>query len=340
MPPRLPENERETMWLEEFHERYLEAAKWRTGHRLDPSKSEELFAQARELSQINASALEALEQSDAWPHTKWWPELSASFGKPLSIPPNLDKEEPRRNIVEKLNDRLKHIEYVSVILRFFCPKEFGILSFPVSDLINLAQAKNPVDYYMEYLTNLRDFRNHYNSNRLRRVADIDMALWTATHLPVEKEFGSLKEEMYRDEYFQEVRFRNLLKGLRTYWKRTDPQYMVFARAFLQHDCRISSLIVARVYENLIVSIGHALKVKPIQKERQTIPGAFVDVLGEDVRLRQSGIRKGQLADLWNWRNRAVHDEGPLEPSEAKNFLSGTEQLLRIWEGLTEKKSDQ
>ena len=169
------------------------------------------------------------------------------------------------------------VEGVSLILRFLYPKEFGILSFPVIHLINLTPSRKPVRYYLDYLDILRGFRDHrkYKSNNLQRVADIDMAFWSAAHFSedanLEPELVPYIKEMYQDVYFQEVRFRNLLQGLTRYGKLTESQYLVFARVLLDHDYQIAAAVAAKPFDTFIHKLAKRCSVDEFDDEGKSNP---------------------------------------------------------------------
>lgn len=93
-------------------------------------------------------------------------------------------------IVAKLYEHLHHIEVVSIILRFVNPEEFGIISPPVLSFLQLAPHEDGVSDYRHYTEVLRRMRDHHG---LARVADVDMALWSAAQLYLEPEFAALTE---------------------------------------------------------------------------------------------------------------------------------------------------
>lgn len=322
------------MWLAEFHHCYPGATERFLGKRLDPAKLEHELSEARRRGQITANDLRAIEQSDAWQYPQHWPNLSGLVTEKIALPPNLSEKEARRQAIESLFERSKNIEAVSVALRFYSPDEFGILSFPVTNLIKLPQAEDHIDYYLNYLENLRDLRDHYgkHSDNLQRAADIDMALWSAAHLSIE--YPGLTEEMDKDTHFQILRLRNVLWGLGGFWRQSELQYgkrhlLLFAEALLEHNHRVAALTVSNLYESLILEIGNKLRIHPTPKRDQTDAGAIVDGLDREA-WQELGVGQGKLKEWWVFRNRAVHpkhQKGPLNPAEARALVHGTGQLL-------------
>ena len=324
------------MWLEEFHRRHSEAAKRYEERHLDLAEVEHKLQQARDESKIKKSTLELLEEeTDYWTYGKWWQELSPCLDEDEHIQirrRDVASQKARKDIVEELHNRFKSIEGVSLVLRFLYPEEFGILSLPVIHFISLAPSRKPVDYYIDYLDILRGFRDHYKSNKLQRIADIDMAFWSAAHFSqdpnLEPELVPYRKEMYQDVYFQEVRFRNLLKGLTRYGELAESQYLVFARVLLDHDYQIAAAVAAKPFDTFIHKLAKQWDVDQFDDQDEPRPTRS---LIEDLREHEESIqvRCDRLHELWNWRIKAVHDvSSPLRKEEARQFVEGVEKLLR------------
>jgi hypothetical protein len=328
------------MWLEEFHKNYQTAARKYYDCHLDPASVETELEWARGESLNIASVLRTLGESEHWNYEKWWPAPDSDFGDPLRLPRDLTQEGAQRETVKLLHGRLKNIECVSVILRFLYPDHFGIISFPVTSLLTLPQAQDAVEYYLEYIRNLRELKKLYQSRRLRTVADMDMALWSAAHFVQDSELGpefeSIKkatEEMRQDDVFLDFCFGNLLKGLSSRWKQENSIYLAFGRAFLAQDYRIASVITSKVYESLLAEIGKTYpELRPKRKEGQTDTGALVDAFEDSGIPRKLGIKRGQLDACWKWRIKSVHDSPqPISEPEAQRFTSSISELLGAWQ---------
>jgi len=329
------------MWLEVFHQNYSRAARRYYRLTLEPSELERELSWMRKGTVKIASVIGALEQSRHWSYTKWWPPVSEDvLGDPISIPEDLSAEESRKRTIRLLHDRLKNIECVSTILRFLRPEQFGIISFPVTNLINLPQAKNATDYYLTYLRSLRRLRKHCGGNSLPRVADIDMALWSAAHFSQDADLGpgfedvkKATEEMRHDKKFQELRFQNLLSGLQlkqeSLYQQKSTQ-LVFVRALLEHDYQLASVITAKVYESLIDEIGRYYKL-PAAEGGDRTTGKLIEHLERKGIPKEIGIAKGKLFEWWGFRKQAVHEQPePLSSSKAQKFAAGVGELLIAW----------
>lgn len=334
------------MWLDVFYDNYSLAAEKCYGCRLEPLTVETELSWMRGATLNIADVIDALAERDDWNYRKWWPQLSADdLGDRIRIPDNLNQDGARKQAVESLHERLKNIECVSVILRFLYPEHFGIISFPVTSLINLPQAKTAIGYYLQYLKNLRELRRDCGSHQLRKISDIDMALWSAAHLSKDADLASelptvkkATKEMWQDETFQGLRLRNLLQELRMDGERS--VYLAFARALLEHDFRVASVIVAMVYESLIHEIGNASGFPPAES-RQRTTGDLVTELDDKVVLRQYGIRRGQLKTWWRLRNQAVHEKPePLSRVDAQTFAMGVGELLVTWTKMDRREAEK
>ena len=131
---------------------------------------------------------------------------------------------PRREkaIVERLLRIFRHIEPVSVVLRFVAPRHYGILSPPVEKLLEMGPAHRPREKYRKYVRALRTVRDERG---FATAAEVDMALWVmreiidAEHSRSEwlertvPEYRRLIDAFWADATLREVRVRNLTEAL-------------------------------------------------------------------------------------------------------------------------------
>jgi hypothetical protein len=281
---------------------------------------------------VGPDELRILEEKTQWAYGQWFPPLSSTMKSPISLPEELEDEKAKKEAIRLLYESLKHIEVVSVILRFMCPDVFGIFSPPVASFLRLSPLPSPIDTYLMYLNVLKNFVEHYKV--LKRVADIDMALWSAAHLVHDPAYAPLKEEMYGDEFFHETRLRNLLKGLEGFWRRTGMQRLIFARVVLERDHVLASVIFARVYESVLREMMeyHGLLKGVIQK----IDLALVQQIERRSEIASLGLQQGQLEALWKLRNKAVHGELDFTLKKAELLGQGVEEVWRAWRKRTSR----
>lgn len=318
------------MWLQEFRKLFPEATERYTRQRQNLEAVEHALATARSHMRVGPSELRIIETTAAWSYPDWWPRLSETLDTVVELPKDLRSHETKRRAVEPLQDCLKHIEVVSVVLRFLRPSEFGILSPPVVSLLNLAPADNHVDYYMRYLDVLEDLARHY---RIERVADVDMALWSAAHLSIDPAWASLKEEMEQDKYFQEVRLRNLVEGLGRSGRDSDQQRLLFARVLVRNDHMTAALIAARSYESAVLQLAQRWGVSPDPGPGPAQLKSLVKKLDRQPEiLRSLELSQGDLRRLLDWRHDAVHPERHISKRDAEKFV---QEVGRLWENLFE-----
>ena len=318
------------MWLEEFRKRFPDASALITEKRQDLEAVERALAPTRSNMRFGASELRIIETLAPWSYLRWWPPLSENFGPDVELPKDLNTLRGKRKAVETLQDRLKHIEVVSVVLRFVRPDEFGILSPPVASLLKLVPTDNHVDNYMRYLETLQNLCNHYRDHlSSKRLADIDMALWVAAHHSFNPQWGSLGEEMDRDQYFQELRLRNLIDGLGRLVPKTDQQRLLLARVIVGHDYLTAALIAAQSCERLVSELARRIEVYPSRKEGRSMFSAVIEALARQTpRLGPFGLSDRDLYRWRRWRNDAVHSESQISKADAKRFVEEVDQAWR------------
>jgi len=314
------------MWLERSHALFEVATKRRAGRAQDLSRVEEELLQARREWRVGRRELEIIETSDGWDYPKWWPRMSSHVERPIILPTHIYSEQAKRTAIEALHNVLKNIEIVSVVLRFMCPKAFGIISPPVTSFLCFFPSPTPVDYYLHYLKALKGFVEHYRV--FDRVADVDMALWTTAHLSLDPAYASLSEEMCDDEYLQEVRLANLVAGLGRFWRRSEMQHIIFARVLVEQDHLLGSVIAARVYESVL---------KEMMEYYGMLKGVFAKIdltLVRELERRSEivilGLRPSELEALWKLRHEAVHGYLGFTPKKAELFEQGVEEVWRAW----------
>jgi hypothetical protein len=314
------------MWLERFHALFGVATTKRAGRPQNLSKVEEELAQGRHEWRVSQKELKIIETSDAWGYPEWWPRLSSQIERPIALPTHIYSERGKREAVEALHKVLKNIEIVSVVLRFMCPEAFAIISPPVTSFLCFPPLPSAIDYYLHYLQILKGFIKHYGV--FDRVADVDMALWSAAHLSLDPAYVPLAEEMRNDEYFHEVRVANLLKGFALFWRRSEMQRVVFARVLAEQDYVLGSVIAARVYESLLQEMLEYYRM--VRGDFGEINLRLVKELERRPELATLGLRQSELEALWKLRNEAVHGALDFTVKKAESFLQGVEEVWRVW----------
>lgn len=156
------------------------------------------------------------ESEQHWWIAKFWhlPTTMAPILLPFSFH-ELNRQN-EKDFLYKTLEKIKQIELVSIILRFVRPDDYGILSHPVEQIINVPWGRDAVETYLLYLDNLRSIQKRY-CGILKRVADADMALWVLHAKYFEKTDKSIEIKRYyeEDSFLLQLRTKNLMAPLKT-----------------------------------------------------------------------------------------------------------------------------
>jgi hypothetical protein len=228
--------------------------------------------------------------------------------------------------------QIRHIEVVSVILRFTFPQEFGIISPRVVSLLNLVPVESEThpEHYLRYLRALRDLSSRYSEGDpiLRGLSKVDMGLWAAAHLSTDIRYDALAEEMHRDKFFQEIRLKHLAEGFGSQWTRTDAQRLILARVVLEHDFVLAALIASRAFESVVFEICSRAGLEPDANHHN------LEYLIDKIKAKRTLPYRLEVSgkDLDEWRrcrNDTVHPEserGSITSKRARDFLRGVQKL--------------
>ena len=150
----------------------------------------------------------------------WWFKRFWVFPPESSVAPALKgikfdfwnlSSENESGLIRELLYVFKSIELVSIILRFIRPENYAIFSSPAQRLLDIRRGRDPVETYINYLRDLREILTHY---RLRRIADVDMALWVlhekclGTHRDAD-----IEKSFHQDTFLLRLRAKNLVAPL-------------------------------------------------------------------------------------------------------------------------------
>ena len=274
------------------------------------------------------------EQFWQWPSRKEFNERRGLT--PIALGDTDDNREKEKITIEELLRVFRHIEPVSVVMRFLAPDRFGILSPPVEKLLEVSPSSSPPEKYLSYVEDLRVIKN---KRKFERVADVDMAIWTLQQVmdhpdrlnKVVAEGEGWRKAYENDRLLREIRVRNLTRSLFRNMELADvaealvPNYL--------HDLpdqnkllQLAGQIAGIQFEHAIMEVArktiikywgspYANNVNRVYKKRKDRLWLMVDKtlnLADDVRK--------------NWRNavhvrnKAVHDEEPLGSPAIKALL--------------------
>ncbi len=316
------------MWIQECRKLYEKRASEVSGKQTTPRLLEEALAEARARLQVGPEELKIIEQSPHWPYPNWWPRLSNEFGDPIELPGDMGSPLGKRQAVEELQERLKHIEVVSILLRFLVPEEFGIISPPVTGLLNLVPEQHYVNDYLRYLSTLDKLRQRYGV--FKRIADFDMALWTAAHLPWTGR-DAILDEMNQDNDFQQIRLENLVEGLGRHWMRTERARLNLAEAMWKHDHVLAAVMAARCIESIVGKVAdkYGIHISAPKPGGSLFGPRIWEIKNSSYILEKLQVSSDQLENCRIWRNQAVHGEPEITKGESQKFIQEIQRLLRL-----------
>jgi len=186
---------------------------------------------------------------------------------------------------------------------------------------------------MSYIRTLRQLADHYG---LGRVADVDMALWSAAHS--QADLPAIAQLMYQDEYFQEIRLKNMFSGIRTLRARSAgrsldermlKEHLLVARAFLPHDHTLAALLCGRTFEALVEIMSSRWGVPHgVKKWNQSEFRNRLKKIGQLYEFTELGYFVKDLNRWWDWRNEAIHSDKRISRKNAEEFVSQVSELAK------------
>ena len=216
-------------------------------------------------------------------------------------------------IVKNLFDVFGQIEPVSMVLRFARPKQFGIYSSPVAELLGIRPRRKQTATYIAYLKSLRELRD---ARGFERIADVEMALWVVQVGVVEgrlegDEPQALLEEFARDVPLQQMHARNLTVQL-----FSETPKLKLAESLLTTNVPLAGQIAGIEFEQLM---GKWVGGQP-----------WKDTLKQMI--DRSGCRDEELDDLHRARrirNKAIHDPRSVTEGDVR-FLITAARKVENW----------
>ena len=252
---------------------------------------------------------------------------------------------PKREnaIVERLLGIFRHIEPVSVVLRFVAPKHYGILSPPVEKLLEMGPAHKPREKYRKYVKALRTLRDERG---FATAAKVDMALWVmrevidAEHAGSDwladtvPEHGRWIHAFWADRTLREIRVRNLTESL--FGTMTMPE---FAEALLPGGLRrpkrdqvvLAGRIAGIEFEKAVMEVAQSQRREPATHHAAPELMRVVRALDVPPETREQWVRAVRI------RNAAVHGEH-VDRSEVDALLGAMRDALDWTGGLNGRRT--
>ncbi len=187
---------------------------------------------------LSRKDLEEIINDKYWPMGRWWqfPQsfLSTEFEKKIATlngrwSTDIGETPKEEEFVRELYDIFKHIEIVSIILRFVKPDDYGIFSPPTMYMLQLPYNKDHVSTYLDYLNTLRELKKYY---KFKRVADVDKALWVISH---SKGNDALRIKFDEDEKIMTIRERHIINSFNNNKKGFEIVLLNMANALVEEN---------------------------------------------------------------------------------------------------------
>lgn len=260
---------------------------------------------------------------------RWWkmPEIAeedlAIFKSVFANLIPKDKE-----VIWKLFDLLKNIEIVSCILRFIDPQNYGILSPPVENILNI-RGKHQVEKYLNYLDDLEILREEYN---FKRIADVDMALWALANLI---NYSELRHHaLYSDVFYDFEQTVNPVKKImakNSLEQILEERPLYKAELFLDTDYILAGLIAGRELEIFIKSLCRKNDINLIER-RKRIRHLSISELSEKLHNKKAITKQEDslVKEWWELRCDFVHE---------KEIKLTRPQVEKMIDGITRLKED-
>jgi hypothetical protein len=304
----------------------------RWGITLQLEKFEKLFSPVKEgREELSLKHLVAIR--DDYAFANWWkmPEIYEEDLAPLKgVFVRLKPQD--REVIGKLFDLLMNIEIVSCVLRYIDPQNYGILSPPVENLLDV-RGRHKIVRYLNYLGHLEELKNEYN---FQRIADVDMALWSLANI---LNYSYLRHHsVYSKIYDEYKQTANLVKKIMAdnalaQLKEEKPLYK--AELFLDSDYVIAGMIAGRELDlfvkNLCGKCGINLKKR--KKTGELVPRSIYELA--DKLADEKWISKGEKIEIeesWKLRCDITHkDEITVSRTDVKKMIVGVSKLKEKYE---------
>ena len=281
---------------------------------------------------------ENLKNPEYWWFNKYWllpslNDLSQEQQKKIfyfhQLSRGNENKTNEKDVIQNLLEVFRHIELVSIILRFIRPESFGILSPPVQHVLALPSGSDYVETYVNYLNNLRDIRDKY---KLHTAAKADMALWVLEHKCYYSEMvdSKIDQAFKEDEFMLQLRAKNLVTPLH----KLSSARLASALYDQEKPNRLASLVGCYALEENVkqwaLNEGMEKEAESLAKKDRTTLDDRIKALAAKGIL--SDLERGKLERLKNIRNDVFHAEveklTPHDATDLVNTVLEIEQRLK------------
>ena len=301
----------------------------------DLRKIEELAADIRLSSNLTYENVRKITDAGLWSGRGFWQWPNAEeFNDRLKQHPVGDlstelRERGEQHVVGQLLGVFRHIEPVSVVMRFVKPDDYGILSYPVEKILEVSPSPQPRNKYLQYVKDLQLVKEERG---FERAADVDMALWTLQEVmnasqaesdwleQVVPEHKEWRNEFSNDRLLREIRVRNLTRSLFGSLSLADIAEALIPTHGGQDEPDEDQIVLAGRIAG--IELERAIKVWAMKDGRRFAKGRRWDLRDAVDCLPLPSRELSQWHDAVDLRNRAVHpfDNDALKLEEANYLL--------------------
>jgi hypothetical protein len=137
--------------------------------------------------------------------------------------------------------------------------------------------------------------------------------------------------MNKDEFFQEIRLRNLVEGFGSHWTRTDMQRLILGRVLLKHDSILAALIASQAFESVLFEIVRRVGIRSgnFDGKRDQLEYLVKRIAAKPSTLYKLRVKAHELDKWRRCRNDTVHPitcRAPMTSKRAKDFVRGVQKL--------------
>ena len=221
-------------------------------------------------------------------------------------------------LIEKLHGVFRQIEPVSVVMRFICPKRFGIMSSPVATLLGVRPKRRATSTYKEaYAESLRELRD---SRGFTRAAHVEMALWALQVGVLDQRLPEEQGEPLTKAYEKDLQLRRLETGNLTKQLFAENTELGVADALLDINPKLAGKIAGIEFEQLVSKRVLRAGGKDLGKD-QTLRQLIDAFTPRDMRERLHHARE--------IRNRAVHCPSCVAKEDVRELIEVASKVQRL-----------
>ena len=226
---------------------------------------------------------------------------------------------PHDELIKRLYRAFRQIEPVSVVVRFICPKRFGIMSSPVATLVGVRPRRKATATYEAYVKSLREIGR---SHGFERTADVEMALWALRVGALDKRLPPAQREPLEGGYREDRPLRQLATRNLTKQLFAETGELDVAEALLETKPALAAMIAGIEFEQLV-----GRRVPGRSRKRVERPVSLACCRGEDDALRGLIERftpvemRKELHHARKVRNRAVHCPQCVAKEDVRNLIN-------------------